>query len=60
MVQTNSRLRADLKKSAEHACIDLDTSIQELLNEGLEMRLALIEGPKALERVVRRLSGEGK
>lgn len=39
MEQTNTRLREDLKRRAEHASIDLRISLTALINEALERYL---------------------
>jgi hypothetical protein len=46
MLQTNTRIRADLKRRAEHFCVDHDTSLSALVNEGLELRLAELDREK--------------
>lgn len=43
VVQTNLRLREDLKKRAEHWCIDHDTNLSALCNRGLELILEDLE-----------------
>ena len=54
------RLPRSLKQRAEHIAVDLRCPLQSLLREGLELRLALLDGEAALLRVARGLGKESK
>ena len=50
-----ARVPLDLKRRAEHASVDLGATIQEFVTEALELRLAHLEGPAALQRALKAL-----
>jgi hypothetical protein len=53
MVQSGMRFREDLWRRAKQACLDHDTTLQALCNEGLELRLAELERQKTGEAIRR-------
>jgi hypothetical protein len=56
MEQTNWWMPLELKRRVQHRALDLHTTLQNLLVEGIELRLALIEGEQQMIRVARGLS----